>query len=155
MVEHVRAATVEFYRLLAPQHVATTTYGGQIALVGYDLPTERYASGDALHFRPYWRTIRRPDTNYSMFVHLLTTGEKQQIAQFDGPLSAPARPTLTWDDTAELHIGTDVSLIIPADATPGSYQLALGVYDYSNGVRLLREDETDTLLIPITVTKSP
>jgi hypothetical protein len=147
--------TIEFYRLLAPQHPASTVFGGQITLVGYDLSEERYAPGDTLRFRPYWRSLRLPDTNYSMFAHLLPAGQEQQVAQFDGPLSAPTRPTLTWDDEAELHIGTDVSMIIPADAASGTYQLALGVYDYSSGARLLREGESDAFLIPITIRKPP
>jgi hypothetical protein len=147
--------TIDFYRLLPPQRAAHITYGSQIMLVGYDLSADGYDRGETLHFRPYWRSVRRPDTNYSMFIHLLPAGQQQQIAQFDGPLSSSARPTLTWDDATELHIGTDVSLAIPVDAAPGSYQLALGIYDYSSGARLPGEDGLDAFLIPITIRKSP
>jgi 4-amino-4-deoxy-L-arabinose transferase-like glycosyltransferase len=141
-----------FYRMFPPQHAADALFGGQITFAGYDLSGETAAPGDTLHLRPYWRAPRRPDTNYSMFVHLYPTDSDTLITQHDGAPTVPERPTLTWDDPDELYFGADVNLTIPADTAPGDYQLAIGLYDYSNGARLTLPDGSDKFTLPITIT---
>ncbi|MEO8612369.1 MAG: glycosyltransferase family 39 protein, partial [Chloroflexota bacterium] len=140
-----------FYRMLPPQHAADALFGGQIDLTGYDLSAETVKAGDTLTFRPYFRAPRRPDTNYSMFVHLYPADEDRVLAQHDGAPTVIERPTLTWDDPDELYIGADVNLAIPADTPPGDYRVVIGLYDYSNGARLTLPDGVDKFTIPITI----
>jgi hypothetical protein len=57
---------------------------------------------------------------------------------------------LTWDDTEELYIGSDATLTLPPDLQPGSYRLAIGLYDFNTGQRLTVEDTT-YFTIPIVI----
>jgi len=140
-----------FYRMLPPGYAANALFGDQIMLAGYDLNAESVAPGASLVFRPYWRAQQRPSTNYSMFIHLYPVDGDQIIAQYDGAPTVPERPTLLWDDLAELYIGSDVNLTIPVDTVPGEYRLAIGLYDYINGPRLTLPDGEDKFTIPVTV----
>jgi 4-amino-4-deoxy-L-arabinose transferase-like glycosyltransferase len=142
-----------FYRMTPPQRPADATFADQIVLTGYDLSSDGVKPGDTLRFRPYWRTLRLPATNYSMFVHLYPAGADQLITQHDGPLTVLERPTLTWDDTNELYIGPDVQLTVPPDTPPGDYRLVVGVYDYTTGIRL-KVGDGDSFSIPVTVQPS-
>lgn len=141
--------TLYFYRMMPPQMATQATFGNQIALVGYDLSHDHFAPGETIHFRPYWRMVNHPEANYSMFVHLYPSGKTQMLAQFDGAPSTSARLPLTWDDPGELYIGTDAALTIPTDLAPGTYQLAIGLYDFSTGQRLQLENGQDTFDIPV------
>jgi hypothetical protein len=140
-----------FYRMLPPAHAADVLFGGQIDLTGYDLSAEQVSPGDTLNLRPYFRALRRPDTNYSMFVHLYPADEDTMLAQHDGAPTVAERPTLTWDDPHELYIGADVSLAIPAETPPGDYRVVIGLYDFTTGARLTLPDGADKFTIPITV----
>ena len=140
-----------FYLILPPAHAADALFGGQIDLTGYDLSADTVSPGDTLNLRPYWRAPRRPDTNYSMFIHLYPADEDKMLAQHDGAPTVAERPTLTWDDPDELYIGADVNLAIPAETPPGKYRVVIGLYDYTTGARLTLPDGADKFTIPITV----
>jgi hypothetical protein len=47
--------------------------GGQIYLLGYDLPQRNVSPGDVLSLTLYWRALQRMDTSYTVFTHLLDT----------------------------------------------------------------------------------
>ncbi len=132
-----------FYRMLPPQHEADALFGDQIALVGYDLSTNQVQAGDLLTLRPYWQALRTPDNNYSLFIHLLPADSPQPVAQFDGSPASERRLSLTWDDPNEILIGTQAALNVPADLPPGDYRLALGLYDFVTGARLMLADGRD------------
>jgi hypothetical protein len=139
-----------FYRMMPPQVTANAVFGDQIVLSGYDLNNTNVSPGAALRFRPYWRTLRRPATNYSLFVHLYPADNDQLLTQHDGPLTVLERPTLTWDDTKELYVGGDVQLTVPEHTPAGSYRLVIGVYDYTTGIRLKNGDrDSFTILINV------
>jgi hypothetical protein len=144
-------ATVHFFRLMPPQVSTQFEFGNQIVLAGYDVSSPIPGPGGSLKLRPYWRIERRPNTNYSMFVHLYPKAGETLITQHDGPPTVLERPTLTWDDTDELYIGADVQLTLPSDLKPGDYRLALGLYDYTNGQRLTGADGATYYSIPISV----
>ncbi len=59
--------------------------------------------------------------------------------------------TLLWDDPDELHISGTMTLAIPPDATPGAYQLQIGLYDFTTGSRLTTADGVDTIQIPVQI----
>lgn len=143
--------TVYFYRMLPPQVSTTIVFDEQIMLAGYDLNATEFAPGETIQFRPYWHAERRPDSNYSMFVHLYPGDEEQLVTQYDGSPASVQRPTLTWDDTEELYIGTDATLLPPPDIEPGDYRLAVGLYDFNTGQRLATDDGQTYFTIPITI----
>lgn len=145
----VEGDTVYFYRMAPPQvELSDEVFGDQIALVGYDLDT---SSGNTIYFRPYWRIRNHPTTNYSMFVHLYPADALEVITQYDGAPTTPQRLTLTWDDPNELYIGADVNLTLPDYLPPGDYRLAVGLYDFTNGQRLLLGTGDDFYTIPVTI----
>ncbi len=143
--------TVYFYRMQPPAFSAVARYGDQIQLVGYDLSSNTLQPGDSLIFRPYWRSLRRPATNYSLFIHLTAAADPQPIAQADGNPAQAGRLTLNWDDPTELLIGADWTLTLPPETPPGAYQLRIGLYDFTSGARLTLADGSDALALPITV----
>ncbi len=151
---NIAGESVYFYRMLPPKVSDTFNYGNQISLVGYDLDHTVLAPDTTLTFRPYWRIQQRPTSNYSVFVHLYPEKELKILAQDDGAPTTPSRPTLTWDDPEELYIGRDIKLAIPGDLPPGKYRLAMGLYDFNTGQRLVSPDGKDTFIIPITVGSS-
>jgi hypothetical protein len=149
---NIRGVTTYFYRMLPPHYAVAVSFGDQINLVGYDLTAQQAAPGDTILFRPYWRAERRPDTNYSMFVHFYPADEEHLITQFDGSPASEQRLTLTWADPDELIIGTEAVLMLPMDIEPGDYRLAVGLYDFSSGHRLASDTGETFFSIPITIT---
>lgn len=123
------------YRLLPPETELRAVFGGEIALVGYDITTPTPAPGDVLALRLYWQAVQRPSANVSLFVHLLPDGAVTPVAQFDGTPVSTKRLPPTWDDPDEVLVGA-VTLALPADLPPGGYTLALGLYDFTTGARL-------------------
>lgn len=146
----VLGQTTWFYRMLPPEVATDAVFGEQITLAGYDLIGEAKA-GETLQFTPFWRATRRPDTNYSMFMHLYPADEEQLIAQYDGAPTVLERPTLTWDDPEELLIGATAGLTIPADIAAGDYRLVIGLYDYSTGARLSLGDGATYFSVPVSI----
>lgn len=103
-----------------------------IRLQGYGLTTE-VEPGDAIALVLRWQSIRAVAKDYHVFVHLLDSrGEK--IAQRDGQPVQWMRPTSSWQPGEEIldHYG----FLLPGDAIPGDYHIAVGFYDPVTGQRL-------------------
>lgn len=103
-----------------------------IRLQGYGLTTE-VEPGDAIALVLRWQSIRAVKQDYHVFVHLLDSrGEK--IAQRDGQPVQWMRPTSSWQPGEEIldHYG----FLLPSDAIPGDYHIAVGFYDAVTGQRL-------------------
>ena len=130
-------STTTVYRTQPPAQPAEVSFGSNIELIGYDWNGPRVAAGETLRFRPYWQAPATPQTNYSLFVHLYPQGEPTNlVAQFDGAPVTPQRLPVTWTDADERLIGAEVTLNISAEAAPGVYTLAVGLYDFQTGARL-------------------
>lgn len=103
-----------------------------IRLQGYGLTTE-VEPGDAIALVLRWQSIRPVTKDYHVFVHLLDSrGEK--IVQRDGQPVQWMRPTSSWQPGEEIldHYG----FLLPRDAIPGDYHIAVGLYDPVTGQRL-------------------
>ncbi len=140
---------VYVYRMLPPQTHSGVMLGNQIELVGYDLKNDSTAK--SINLRLYWQAIHRPSTNYSVFMHLVNEDASKLITQYDGAPTTSRSLTLQWDDPAELHISDNITLQIPADTAPGTYQLQIGLYDFTTGIRLTAPDGTDTVQISVEI----
>jgi hypothetical protein len=136
-----------FYRMLPPQETSDAVFGDQIALVGYDLSATSTHPGDTITLRPYWKAVQTPSDNYSLFVHLLPADSPQPVAQFDGAPASERRLTLTWNDPAEILIGSDTYIDLPSDLPNGEYTLTLGLYNFVTGARLPLADGSDALRV--------
>lgn len=103
-----------------------------IRLQGYGLTAE-VEPGNAIALVLRWQSIRAVAKDYHVFVHLLDSrGEK--IAQRDGQPVQWMRPTSSWQPGEEIldHYG----FLLPGDAIPGDYHIAVGFYDPVTGQRL-------------------
>ena len=89
--------------------------------------------GDEIHVRLYWRAEVPLAESYTVFVHLLSS-DNQVRGQRDSIPDRGLRPTYTWMP-GEIIVD-DVRFAVAPDASPGSYQLEVGMYQSASGVRL-------------------
>lgn len=137
----------------------TFTFGNVIKLANFNLANPVLAAGETLQLELLWQTIQTPPLDYTVFVHLLDS-QGNLVAGHDAQPVNNSYPTTIW--TPGEHILDRHALEIPADLSPGSYRLALGLYHQPSGERLpLRlnggqPDERGELVLknPITVTQA-
>lgn len=120
--------------LPTPQNPVQATFGqpGLIQLLGYDLNGALTPGGNA-QVRLYWQALVTPSRSYKVFVHLVDEVGRVAAQHDDYPLRG-SRPTNTWRpgegllDTYRISLGPDLK--------PGTYTLAVGLYDGTTGKRL-------------------
>jgi 4-amino-4-deoxy-L-arabinose transferase-like glycosyltransferase len=123
------------------------TYGDQILLKGYRVESD----GSSLTLTLVWQAQKRPDFDYSAFVHLID-GTGQLRSQNDGaPGAAGGYLPQTWLPEDIIHDRRVLAL--PDDAIP-PLTLHVGLYNWSDGQRLPAVSATDpldqnALVIPI------
>ena len=106
--------------------------------------------GDTLHVTLTWQATRPFYRDLKLFAHLLD-GSGQVIAQTDPLAGLGAGPdgedyfTSQWDP-GELILN-DVAIMIPADAPPGPYRLAFGLYDGETLERLPVAGQEDARVV--------
>jgi 4-amino-4-deoxy-L-arabinose transferase-like glycosyltransferase len=110
-------------------------YAGQIKLIGYSVP-EKLPPGANFTLNLYWQATRKPDRDFTTFVHVIDKAGKI-VAQVDLPPFAGANPTGNWQ--AGVILRDEYPLALPADLPPGQYRLAAGLY-IPNGPRLTLPD---------------
>jgi 4-amino-4-deoxy-L-arabinose transferase-like glycosyltransferase len=116
---------------LPPRLASGAIFADQITLVGYDLsPGE---PGGVLALDLHWQALRRPDLDYTVFVHLLDS-QGRIVAQSDAQPGAGNLPTSTWA-TAETVVDR-MTLPLSDSLGPGDYRLAIGLYDLDSRQRL-------------------
>src|SRR5574341_530026 len=104
-----------------------------IVLDGYTLSAETLSPGEGLGVTLFWHTETPVDAHYKVFVHLYAP-DGTLIAQHDSEPGGNMRPTDTWP-VGETIIDAH-GLLLPLDAQPGTYTLAVGLYRLDNGTRL-------------------
>ncbi|MCP5095007.1 MAG: hypothetical protein GY943_05610 [Chloroflexi bacterium] len=134
-------------RLLATTPVQTNistpmeiSFADGIKLNGYTLNQETIESGKPITLELYWQVVGAPTTDYTVFVHLRDL-EGNQLAGADAPPLNDDYPTSMWqpeDIIIDPHI-----LFIPELVTPGTYKIAIGLYDPVTGVRVPLQDGGD------------
>ncbi len=107
--------------------------GDQFELVGYDLDRAVVKPGESLGLRTYWRALRRPDADYTIFAQV-RDATNQVVGQQDDAPQAGAYPTSFWD-AGEVVIDDRV-IEIPANAPAGKYPVKVGMYLLADGSRL-------------------
>jgi hypothetical protein len=122
---------------MEPAHLLTVPFADGIEFVGYDQAPQPARPGDTLDATLYWRATGTPGLDYTVFVHLLD-GQGNQVAGGDAQPVAANSPTSGWragDEIADPH-----AVLLPPDLSPGTYRLAVGLYDPASGARLPRLD---------------
>jgi hypothetical protein len=115
-----------------PQATVGVQFGGFAELTGYELAASPVAAGQRIQLRLYWRALATPVENYTVFLHLIDAGDRVR-GQVDGTPAGGRAPTRTW--LPGEMIVEERSFTVAADAAPGSYRLAAGLYLPSSGER--------------------
>ncbi len=111
------------------QHVVNARFGGEITLLGYDLPERRVQPGGALPVTLYWQAERDIQSHYIVFNHLLGA----DLRQWGGRDRVPRDyySTALW---AAGEVVSDPYLLpVDAEAPPGIYRLDVGLYQVLAG----------------------
>ncbi len=101
-------------------------FGGRMRLLGCDL----VRMDDKLLLKLHWRSLRRMEKDYKVFVHLFDPATERIVAQHD---SMPPIPTSWWEE-GEV-VSEEVALDL-TDVPAGHYRLAVGVYEPETMERL-------------------
>lgn len=117
-----------------PMHV---NFADQVELLGANLSVghrddgRRFVlkAGNAFEVVLFWKALRRMETSYTVFVHLLDP-ENRIRAQEDRTPAAGARPTTGWVVGEIIQDG--YRLTVDPAAPPGDYMLEAGLYDGSD-----------------------
>jgi hypothetical protein len=104
-------------------------YGNRLRLLGYQLRRD----GHELHVTLYWRSEQRMVTDYKIFVHVLDLQTKRPVAQDDAPPRRGTYRTPFWPPAETVRDSFSISL---RDVPPGTYGVAVGVYDPTTMERL-------------------
>jgi murein DD-endopeptidase MepM/ murein hydrolase activator NlpD len=107
--------------------------GENLLFLGYDLQSEQVRPGESLHLTLYWQVLAQADISYTVFVHVLDK-DSRLWAQRDAMPGNGSRPTTSWLP-GEIFAG-EFEVPLNANALPGTYDLAVGVYETSTGRRL-------------------
>ena len=105
------------------------TFGDDLRLLGYDLDMET----DSLHVTLHWQALRRMDVSYTMFVHVFDPATGEIVGQADVVPYGYTYPTAWWEAGEVVSDEVAVSL---EGVPPGTYGLAVGVYNADTGERL-------------------
>ncbi len=94
-------------------------------LTGYAVPVSA-APGDTLPFQFEWQTQRDIDTPLTQLIHLFNAEDDVFVA-LDQPPFHGTFPTEDWP--ANTTLVDEVTVTLPADLAPGTYQIFTGMYN--------------------------
>ena len=114
------------------QHRVGANLDGKVQLLGYNIESG-FRPGDGIHLTLFWRALQDMEKDYTVFTHLVD-GEGNIWGQKDNPPVDGFYPTTQWVEGEIVRDQYD--LTIPADAPPGWYHLAIGMYQAKTGQRL-------------------
>ncbi len=135
-----------------PRQQIDAVWGDQIALIAYR--QVHFEPDKQAHLFLWWQTLRRPERNFSTFVHLVGA-DGQMITQFDHLPLSDFYPMQAWPPGTPQR--DDAPINIPTGADLDGAWLAVGVYDRGTMARLPvtldGEPAGDFLRIPVDVGK--
>jgi hypothetical protein len=100
------------------------TFSDQIELLGFEV-SDDWSKDAENEVRLYWQALRRPDEDYTVFVHLVGP-DGQPVTGHDGPPMHGRYPTGAWlpgDVVPDAH-----RLTLEPGLVPGTYWLKVGIY---------------------------
>lgn len=104
------------------------SFGDQLHLLAYEVEQNSH-----LDLRLYWQANQRMDNDYKIFIHVYDLETAVPVAQDDAMPHRNAYPTRFWGLQEIVDDRIQISL---NDVPPGTYGLAVGVYDPISGERL-------------------
>jgi len=98
--------------------------GEQIALIGYEIEDANVEPGECLRVDLYWQSLAPATADYTVFVHLLDSDDRQW-SQGD-KLPQRGYSTLLWE-TGEIVLDR-CEIPVPSDLSSGTYGISVGMY---------------------------
>jgi len=117
---------------LGPDRPLDVQFGDAIQLRGYSLSGDAFAPGDILQLALFWQAQAPISARYKVFVHVLDASDRI-TAQVDREPGGELVPTTIWQPGQT--IVDRYGVLVPPDAAPGRYRVAVGLYGF-DGVRL-------------------
>jgi len=118
-------------------------------LLGYDLASGPYTSGQSILITLYWHALERAaSADYTIFTHILAA-DGHLVGQHDGPPAGGTRPTPGWipgEVIADWHEMTF------REAYTGPARVEVGLYDPVTGKRVPAEGGETFVLLPTMLT---
>ncbi len=126
----------------AAQYERRASFGGQIELLGYDLPRRSVRSGDEFTVVLYWRALAPMDVNYQSFVHVarpvnILWGQEDH-------LNPAGLPTTRWP--LDRYVWDEYKVRVLPGTPPGEYVINVGLYSMAGGYRLQSYDVGESVL---------
>lgn len=113
-------------------------FNGQINLTGYHL-NQPITPGSQLNLTLFWQTLASVEVDFTVFAQLVDANNTI-LVQGDSKPQRGFYPTVYWQPGE--HVVDTYTLSLPANITPGSYDIILGFYEARNGTRLQLLDES-------------
>jgi hypothetical protein len=135
-VQGVRLLVAEGFRpRLVPEvrESVATSFGGKVALSGYELSSDALSPGSDLELTLDWQALVPVAEEYTVFVHLRGP-DGSPVCQDDYPPLKNLYPTYYWNE--EEVVPDPRVLSIPGGTAPGWYRLDVGLYRSADGTRL-------------------
>ncbi len=136
-----------------PQIEVDVVLGDKIKLLGFDITSPiagksgesdfALVSSSPLELIFYWDTLDLMDVDYTVFTHIRNAAG-ETVTQKDAPPANGAYPTSLWD-TGEI-IRDDLSIPLE-QLEPGRYELIVGMYDFTTGIRLPVEGSAEGTIL--------
>ncbi|MBX3066811.1 MAG: glycosyltransferase family 39 protein [Anaerolineae bacterium] len=111
----------------------SVNFGDEAELVGYDVSSLLMRPGNSVTVTLYWRAKRQMTTDYRVFVQILEPNTTNVFASHDAMPAEWSKPTSTWQ-VGEI-IEDKHTFTIPENAPPGTWQIAVGMYQLVEGTR--------------------
>jgi hypothetical protein len=108
-------------------------FGDKLALLGYDMDARAVRPGETISVTLYWQALAPMTLDYSVFMHLTSTGGEIPVKNDSLPYTSPKR-TRRW--TTGQVMKEVRTLAIPDYVLPGLYDIDLGIFSVDTGDRL-------------------
>jgi len=120
-------------------HSTEVNFGNQMVLLGYDLNKRVIQPGEIVSATLYWQAYVPPSHDYNVFMQLVDLRGEVLAADDGAPYTQPRR-------TSRWQLGQVVQevrpLHIPADITPGLYNIQMGVFGDEGRLPIITEDSS-------------
>jgi hypothetical protein len=130
------------------------TFGDTIRLLGYaiDAPSP-LTSESTINLTLIWQALGDglPEASYKVFTQILGA-DGRLVGQHDGMPAYESRPFSSW--LAHEYIIDEHQMRFKEPYT-GPVRIQIGLYDPASGIRILTSDETDAVLLPMTLDVLP
>lgn len=129
-------------------------FGDQMRLLGYRLEQRRVQPGESVWLWLEWEALRPMTRDWSVFVHLNDPVIERPIAQRDMYPGQGLLATRLLEPGQRVVNGYRLT-IPPTAVAPADLELAVGLYDFQTGERLLTKQGGDAVLLETVMLAAP